>query len=141
LVKQHYATAARVYAEALAATPKLTDDLRAGHRFNAARAAALAGCGRPDAAGLSEPERERLRRQARDWLRLDLAAWTRKVETGKAAERIQARRTLAPWQADPDLAGLRDAETLERLPPAERQHWQALWQEVAALLRRAQTTR
>ena len=140
-VKNHYATAARLYAEALAATPQLTEDLRAGHRFNAARAAALAGGGHgDDAAGLGEPERAGLRKQARDWLRLDLAAWAKKVDTGTAADRIQAQKTLAHWRDDPDLAGLRDADTLQKLPSAERQDCQALWQEVAALLRRAQTT-
>jgi serine/threonine-protein kinase len=141
-VKKHYATAARLYAEALASMPRLTEDLRAGHRFNAARAAALAGGGRgDDGAGLGEPEREGLRKQARDWLRIDLAAWAKKVDTGKDADRIQARKTLAPWRDDPDLAGLRDADTLGRLPPAERQECQALWQEVGNLLRRAERTR
>ena len=121
---------------------QLTEDLRAGHRFNAARAAALAGGGHgDDVAGLGESEREALRKQARDWLRLDLAAWAKKVDTGTAADRIQAQKTLAPWRDDPDLAGLRDADALERLPPAERQECRALWQEVAALLRRAETTR
>ncbi len=140
-VQKHYVTAARLYAEALAATPQLTEELRAGHRFNAARAAALASGGRgDDAAGLGEPERAGLRKQARDWLRLDLAAWAKQVDSGTAADRIQARRTLAPWRDDPDLAGLRDADTLQKLPSAERQDCQALWQEVAALLRRAQTT-
>ena len=141
-VKKHYATAARLYAEALAATPGLTEGLRAGHRFNAARAAALAGCRRgDDVAGLGESEQKDLRNQARDWLRLDLAAWARKVDTGTEADRIQAQKTLAPWRDDPALAGLRDADALERLPPAERQECQALWQEVAALLRLAQAIR
>ena len=140
-VKNHYATAARLYVEALAAAPQLTADLRAGHRFNAARAAALAGSGRgDDSAGLGEPERAGLRKRARDWLRLDLAAWAKKIDTGTAADCIPAQKTLAPWRDDPDLAGLRDAQTLEKLPSAERQACQALWQEVAALLRRAQTT-
>jgi tetratricopeptide (TPR) repeat protein len=141
-VKNHYATAARLYAEALAATPRLTEDLRAGHRFNAARAAALAGGGHGDeVAGLGDPERAGLRKQARDWLRLDLDAWARKMDTGTAADCIQAQKTLAPWRDDPDLAGLRDADALEKLPTAERQECRALWQEVAALLRRAQKTR
>jgi len=140
-VKNHYRTAARLYAEALAATPQLTEDLRAGHRFNAARAAALAGGGHgDDVAALGEPERAGLRKQTRDWLRLDLAAWAKKVDTGTAADRIQAQRTLAPWRDDPDLAGLRDADTLQKLPSAERLDCQAMWQEVAALLRRAQST-
>ena len=51
------------------------------------------------------------------------------------------QKALARWREDPDLAGLRDADALERLPPAERQEWRALWQEVADLLRRAETTR
>jgi serine/threonine-protein kinase len=140
-VKKHYALAARLYAEALAATPQLTEDLRAGHRFNAVRAAALAGGGQGDVAGLGEPERQGLRKQAREWLRLDLAAWAKKVDMGTEADRIQARRTLAPWRDDPDLAGLRDPDTLKRLPPAEREECRALWQEVADLLRSAQTTR
>ncbi len=118
----------------------MTEDLRAGHRFNAARAAALAGGGHDDTAGLGEPERAGLRKQARDWLRLDLASWAKKVDTGTAADRIQAQKTLAPWRDDPDLAGLRDSDTLHKLPSAERQDCQALWQEVAALLHRAQTT-
>jgi eukaryotic-like serine/threonine-protein kinase len=141
-LKKHYATAARLYAEALAATPRLTEDPRAGRRFNAARAAALAGGGHgDDVVGLGKPEQEALRKQARDWLRLDLAACAQKVDTGTVADRIQAQKTLSPWRDDPDLAGLGDADTLERLPPAEREECRALWQEVAALLRRAQTTR
>ncbi len=142
LVHKHYATAARLYAEALSATPQLTEDLRAGHRFNAARAAALADGGHgDDVAGLGEPEREALRKQARNWLRLDLAAWAKQVDTGTEADRIEARKTLAPWRDDPDLAGLRDAGTLERLPASERQECRALWQDVAALLRRTQMTK
>jgi hypothetical protein len=82
-----------------------------------------------------------LRRQARGWLRLDLLAWAKKVETGTAADRIQAQKTLSPWQDDPDLAGLRDTEALNRLPPSERHVCRALWQDVAALLGRAQTTK
>ncbi len=136
-VKKHYATAIRLYAEALAATPQLTEDLRAGHRFNAARAAALAGGGHgDDAAGLGEPEREALRKQARDWLRLELAAWAKKVDTGTEADRIQARKTLAPWRDDLDLAGVRDPVALAKLPPAERQEWDRLWSEIAALINR-----
>jgi serine/threonine-protein kinase len=141
-VQNHFATAARLYGEALAATPGLTEDLRAGHRFNAARAAAMAGCGNgDDSAALGEPQRKALREQARDWLRLDLAAWAKKVDTGTPADRIQAQQTLSPWQKDPDLAGLRDAEILDRLPPSERDVCRALWEDLAALLRRAQATK
>ena len=50
---KRHAAAARLWAEALAADPKLGDDRQARHRYNAACAAALAGCrageGRPAA--------------------------------------------------------------------------------------------
>ena len=74
-------------------------------------------------------------------MRLDLAAWAKKVDTGTAPDRMQAQKMLVPWRDDPDLAGLRDAGALERLPRAERKECQELWQEVAALIRRAETTR
>jgi tetratricopeptide (TPR) repeat protein/predicted Ser/Thr protein kinase len=136
-VGHHYATAARLYAEALAATPRLTEDLRAGHRLNAARAAALAGCRRgDDVAGLGEPELTALRKQARTWLQLDRDAWDKKVDAGTATDRIEAQKALASWRDDPDLAGLRDPEW-EKLPPAERQECRALWETVGLLLERA----
>jgi serine/threonine-protein kinase len=60
---------ARLYADAFAAAPSLADDLAAGHRYNAARAAAHAGCGQgADATGLGEEEKARWREQARQWL-------------------------------------------------------------------------
>jgi tetratricopeptide (TPR) repeat protein len=140
VVKKHYATAARLYAEALAATPQLTEELRAGHRFNAACAAALASGGHgDDGAGLGEPERAGLRKQACDWLRLDLAAWAKKVDTGKESDRIQARKTLAPWRDDADLAGLRDPDALAKLPPAERQECSTLWCDLEDLFKRARS--
>ena len=136
LVLKHYATAARLYAAALAATPQLTEDLRAGHRFNAARAAALAGGGQgDDVAGLGGPERKR-RAQARNWLRLDLAAWDTKVATGTEADRIEGRKTLAPWRDDPDLAGLRDPAALGQLRPDERRECGKLWGEFDAFIHR-----
>ena len=142
LVQKHYATAARLYAEALAATPQLTEDLRAGHRFNAARAAALAGGGHgDDVAGLGEPQREALRRQARNWLRLDLARLGQEDGDRHGGGSHPGSEDAGAWRDDPDLAGLRDAETLERLTPSERQECRALWQDIAALLRRAQTTK
>jgi hypothetical protein len=71
-------------------------------------------------------------------LRLDLAAWAKKVDTGTAAERIQARKTLAPWRDDPDLAALRDPAALGTLPPPERQDCRALWRDFDALLEHVQ---
>jgi GGDEF domain-containing protein len=42
-------------------------------------------------------------------------------------------KTLAHWQGDPDLAGVRDDAALERLPEEVRQAWRELWAEVGEL--------
>lgn len=55
--------------------------------------------------------------------------------TGRALlARAKVQKTLRHWQKDADLAGVRDAEPLGKLPETERQAWQQLWTDVAALL-------
>jgi serine/threonine-protein kinase len=123
------------FADAFAADPGLTESLAAGHRYRAARVAALAGCGRgEDAPGLGEEEGKRWREQARQWLRADLTAWNQALASAPAANELQ--QTLMGWRYDPDLAGLRDRIALEKLPAEERKEWLALWKEVEALLSR-----
>ncbi len=125
---------ARLYADAFAADPRLAEGPGTGHRYGAARAAALAGCGRgADVAGLGEEERRRWRQQARRWLREDLAA--REQSLGGAAGRLRAAQ-LARWRADPDLAGLREPAELAKFPADERTDCFALWAEVGAQLGR-----
>jgi serine/threonine-protein kinase len=130
--------AAGLYAEAFAADPALAENLRAGHRYHAAAAAARAGCGRgADAAGLEEAEAMRWREQARRWLRADLAAWGRALDGDPAGTRDRARKALTQWREDAALAGLRDPDALDRLPAQERQDCLALWEEVGRVLGRA----
>jgi tetratricopeptide (TPR) repeat protein len=132
--KRLYAAAARFYAEAFAEEPRLADDLRAGHRYDAACAAALAAAGQGrDAAGADDRERARLRGQALGWLRADLAARAALLDRGPAQARPEVRRALRQWQSSPDLAGLRDPEGLGKLPAAERQGWRRFWDEVGRL--------
>jgi tetratricopeptide (TPR) repeat protein len=140
-LKKRHVNAARFFADALAAQPKLADDLNAGHRYNAACSAALAGCGGDkEADKLNADERARLRRQALDWLRADVAAWGRLLdrEPDRAGSAAGVTRVLQNWLADPDLAGLRGPQALARLPEAERQPWQQLWSDLAGVLARAQ---
>jgi tetratricopeptide (TPR) repeat protein len=137
--KQLDAAAVRWYAEAFAADPRIATDLQAGHRYNAACAAALAGCGQgKDASALGDEERARLRMQALCWLREDLQALAKQRKSWWPGEADLARQTLQHWQQDPDLAGVRGPEALAKLPEAERQQWQKLWADVADLLARAQ---
>jgi serine/threonine-protein kinase len=135
---RRHAAAARFWAEALAAEPKLGDDRRSWHRYNAACAAALAGCGQ----GTDDPKpddaaRARLRGQALDWLQAERAAWAKVLDSGDASARPVVQQRLRHWQADSDLAGVRDAAALAKVPEAERAGWRSLWVDVDALLARA----
>jgi hypothetical protein len=128
---------ARLYADAFAATPSLEDDLGAGHRYNAARAAAQVGCGHgADATALGKEERQQWRAQARRWLQADLAARTSALETGSTATRGANRMALTRWQSEPDLACLREPGELDTLAADERAECVALWAELAAVLAR-----
>jgi serine/threonine-protein kinase len=130
---------ARLYADAFAADPSLADKVGAGHRYNAARAAALAGCGHgADATNLGDEEKARWRDQARRWLRADLSSRARAFDAGSPETRAAIRLALTRWRIEPDLAGLREPSELNKLPADERKEWLALWAEVAAKLARLQ---
>lgn len=135
------AAAARFYADAFAADPKLADDLRVQHRYNAACCAALAAAGQgEDARLLPDKVVLMLRRQAFGWLRADLAFYTREAG-GKVPVVEQAvRQRLARWHQDADLASVRDPQALDRLSEAERQEWRKLWDDAAALLKKVEAT-
>jgi serine/threonine-protein kinase len=130
---------ARLYADAFAADATLADDPRLSHRYNAARAAALAGCGQgEDATGLGEAERKRWRDQAREWLRADLAARARAFNADPTTARADVRKALTHWREDPELGCVRDPGALDKLAADERKEYVALWAEVAALLARTE---
>jgi serine/threonine-protein kinase len=137
--KNRTRSSARLYIDAFAADPSLAEDFGARHRHNAARVAALAGCGRgEDADRLNEEERTRWRKQARQWLRADLALWTKMLDSGSAKAPDLVKKMLPLWQAEPDLAGIRDPSAMDKMPADEREECLTLWQEVGSLLKRAQ---
>jgi eukaryotic-like serine/threonine-protein kinase len=84
-----------------------------------------------DSGRLDEKQRAGLRRQALERLRASLELRTKLIKEGGEAG---WGCSLSPWQTDPALAGVRDREALAKLPDAEREQWQRLWADVAALL-------
>ncbi len=153
-----YDTTARLYALAFTADPHLADDLTTECRYRsteeepfyervesvntearylAARCATLAGCGSgKDGAGLSRAERARWRKEAREWLRADLALWGKTLDNGSDQDLALAKRMLSHWQVEPDLAGIRDVKALDEVSGEERNECFELWDLVGAVLRR-----
>ena len=126
------------WTEAFRAAPKLADDMRSHHRYDAACAAALAGCGQGnDRPPLDDACRARWRQQALEWLEADLAAWSKTLESNPPRSRQLISRTLLHWKTDPDLAGLRDPVALAKFPADQQKACRALWDHVEALLAKA----
>jgi eukaryotic-like serine/threonine-protein kinase len=135
--KAQHAAAARLLGEALEMDPKLADDRRAQHRYNAACDAAMAadGKGTPP---LDEVAKAKLRDQARSWLEAENNAWARVFENGPDQARPTIVQTLTHWRQDTELASVRDDHALAKLPEAERAAWRALWADVEGLRKRAE---
>jgi serine/threonine-protein kinase len=128
---QHYAAAVRLWAEGFQANPQFADSRRyPQHRYDAACAAALAaaGQGKGDLPA-DEAAKAKLRAQALEWLRAELAAWARHLDSNPKARPVVVQ-SLQHWKVDSDLVGVRDAKALEARPEPERSAWRALWAEV-----------
>ena len=115
--KKLYHAAARLFADAFAADPKLADDLKIADRYNAACFASLAGAGQGEdaaklddhGAGAAASAGPRLAPRRPD---------TADQATGERPARRSSRGTthVAPLANDGDLAGIRDEAALAKLP-------------------------
>ncbi len=128
-----FVSAARLWNEALQDDPKLGEDRRAQIRYDAACAAALAAAGQGKDDPPNDATRSELRSRALTWLKEELAAWMGHLEA-RPSEKGTVAQTLNHWQADTDLAGVRDPEALGRLPEDERERWKDLWTAVGRAL-------
>jgi serine/threonine protein kinase/Flp pilus assembly protein TadD len=136
--KRWYAASTRWYAEALALDPTLSPNPANSVRYDAARAAVLAGCGQGlDVEKLDAARRLRLRQQALDWLRADLQAWRQLLEKDAAKSRSVVATKMRSWLQEPTLTYVRARDPLARLLKAEREPWRAFWRDVAQLRYRA----
>jgi serine/threonine-protein kinase len=134
-----HAAAGRLWERAFAADPKKADDRAQSYRYHAARSAALAAAGRPkdDEPPPDDAARARLRAQALEWMKAELAAWSKALGSAPPQGREVVRQALRQWQDDDALAGLRDPDALAALPEAERAACQRFWDDVDALLTKA----
>lgn len=124
---------------------QLSDERQPQLRYMAARAAALASAGKGQNGSkslLDDAAKARLRVQAHDWLQAELTNWSKLLASAAPQERLAPVRlntlqALSRWQHDRDLAGIRDAETLAKLPPEEQKAFTQLWADAATLIAKA----
>jgi tetratricopeptide (TPR) repeat protein len=136
--KQLYTTSARLWSDAFAARPELVEDAGEENRYQAARAAALAGCGLgKDDPAPDDAARERLRQEALDWINAELTAVAHLLEKGAPRGRGEIPKRLGRWQVDPAWVGLRADAALDTLPIAERRAFRELWSRVETLRQEA----
>ncbi|MBN2193540.1 MAG: tetratricopeptide repeat protein, partial [Polyangiaceae bacterium] len=111
--REHYATAARLFAEAFASDPTLATPIKGfrTYRFDAARAAVLAGAGRgASGAALTMTERAEFRRQALAWLEEELTYLVENFIPPRDAiratqpGRYEVLRELRRWEVHVDFA-------------------------------------
>ncbi len=87
-IQRQFAAVAGFFADAFAKSPRVPDDLNSAVPYNAPSTAILAGSERGEnGAKLSEAERARWRKQARERIHADLAAWAKDLDRGPPAER------------------------------------------------------
>ncbi len=140
--QKNHVAATRFYESAFSASLALAENLNTQHRYNAVCACAIAVSGKgTDAADLAHEQKERLRGLARKWLAADLRAW--KLLFTRDPEKLGpiVAQTIRHWLEDPDLEGLRSADTLSHLMAEEREHWTKLWSEAAELAKQAATVK
>ena len=130
-----FVAAARLYADVLKAHPEFGSDPSKPHLHRAAVAAVQASAGLDKSRGrLDKEAAARLRQQALDWLRDELAIWSKQAQSTAITDRRVARRTLRQWQLDPELTEVRDAASLATFSESERTAWQEFWQQVEKTL-------
>ncbi len=135
--RHEFTKSVRLFDAAFVRDPTLAADATVFYRHVAAQTAALAASqtnGRPV---LDDGSRAMLRARSLSWLRDDLAAWNRRLDSNFTKVRAEVGSTMGLWRSDFQLAGVRDPEALSRLPEAERGAWRAFWKDVVGLQARA----
>ena len=78
-----------------------------------------------------------VRQQALEWLKPELVDWAKVLDSNKPQELANAVTHLQHWQEDTDLAPVRDAAALDKLPADEQKSWRTLWSDARSLLAKA----
>ena len=128
---KRYATAARLWTDALAAEPLRLDECFDSAMFALTQAGHGIGV---DASGASESDRAKWRATALDWLQtLVVLAQPPTAE----ARQAHAIRILTIWCTASELADIRNGSHAAQLPQPERDAWSTAWRQADEVLIRA----
>ena len=131
--RQDIVGSVQTYARAFAAYPELLEE----RGYDAAAAAALAGCGFANSTDLDDSDRARLRQQALEWLSTVLNQRKSEINAGGKGA-LDTLKKLRDWLIQRDLSGVRDPDAFEQLPDSEAEQWRVLWSDLANVLREAE---
>jgi serine/threonine protein kinase/tetratricopeptide (TPR) repeat protein len=123
-----YEASLRLWKQAIAEDPRIADDVAAGYRFSAARAAVAAASPECDPA-----QRARWRNEAAGWLAAELSTYSTMLRKNQPEDRILVRQRLSIAKRSPELAPVLDVARRAQLPPDEQATWRALGDMVDAL--------
>jgi len=136
-IKELHCTSARLFADLFAADAELAQ--RPGAYFDSAYSPALAAAGRAkDCTQPDDEQRSRLGQQAIGWMHADLALQAQRLATGTPEARAAVVKALREWQANAELACVRDPAALALFPTQLRDGFASFWSAVAELLRTAE---
>jgi hypothetical protein len=134
IYKGYHASAARLYAAAVAANPKLAE-AASDRRHQFARSALLATSSQgSDPKPATAEEKTKFRNQALAWLKADLQQWARRFQDRDDKAFRSLMLDLPTWPAAPGLALVHARKELDKLPADEREAWQQWWADLDALL-------
>jgi eukaryotic-like serine/threonine-protein kinase len=136
--RRQYAAAVRLCERAFSDDPKLAEDLARPNRYNAACSAALSASGQGVDAPTDPADRATLRGKSLNWLRADLAVWSKQASSDNPAERKASADKMAHWLRDGDFVSVRPGSAKFDLPADERAAWESFWADVRATLAAAQ---
>lgn len=141
LMKRQFADAVLLYEQTFAADQSLEADLGGDARWQASCAAARAAellLGESERS-LTE-RRDRFFDQALTWLRRDMNAWSTLLDKESESDRRWCISKVSHWRSDANLACIRDEPSLHAWTPQQQELCRALWRDVDALLKRADSS-
>lgn len=86
----------------------------------------------------AHPDNAALRQQASQWLKEDVALWSKRLSANRTLFRPGVHLVMGRLLSDPRFAAVREKTALAKLPDEERTAWERLWQQIESLRKDAE---